>query len=58
VADDVLISVRDRRDRELIVLARIWTDKILRDHPEMAGYLGSPGIVVGEITGTFVRVGV
>jgi hypothetical protein len=42
VADDVLISVRDRRDREVILLARIWTNKILRDHPEMAGSIWKP----------------
>jgi hypothetical protein len=46
VADDVLIRVRDRRDREVILLARIWTDKILRDHPEMAGYLEAVMAVV------------
>jgi hypothetical protein len=41
VADDpeVIASTEDPHGREVVVLARIWTAKVLRDHPEMAPYL-------------------
>jgi hypothetical protein len=39
VDDEVLVSIRDREGREVVLLARIWTGKILRDHLEMAGHL-------------------
>ena len=39
MADEALANVRDRHQREVVLLARIWASKILRDHPEMAGSL-------------------
>jgi hypothetical protein len=33
-----LARVRDPDDREVVLLARIWREKILRDRPELAGH--------------------
>ncbi len=32
-------SVTDPDGREVVLLARIWEDKISRDHPELVGHL-------------------
>ena len=37
--DSVLAQTKDPDGRVVVVLARIWEDKILRDHPELEGAL-------------------
>src|SRR3954471_773200 len=41
VADspDVIAATTDRDGRAVVLLGRIWTRKILRDHPEMTAHL-------------------
>ena len=41
MADDdaTLAVVRDLDDREIVLLTRIWEQKITRDHPELVGHL-------------------
>jgi len=39
VDESVLASVTDQSGREVVLLTRIWQDKIARDHPELAQYL-------------------
>jgi hypothetical protein len=41
MADDeaILATVADRDGRQVVLLARIWEEKITRDHPELVGYL-------------------
>jgi hypothetical protein len=41
MADDegTLAAVADRDGREVVLLARIWEQKITLDHPELAGHL-------------------
>jgi hypothetical protein len=34
-----LAEVRDPEGRVVVLLARIWNDKILRDHPELRAHL-------------------
>jgi hypothetical protein len=35
--DHALMSVADPEGREIVLLARIWNEKIALDHPELAG---------------------
>jgi hypothetical protein len=37
--DAVVASVVDSSGREVVLLSRVWNEKIVRDHPEMAGHL-------------------
>jgi hypothetical protein len=37
--DAILATVMDRDGRAVVLLARIWEEKIARDHPELAGHL-------------------
>ena len=37
--DSVLVVVTDVDGREVVLLARIWEQKITRDHPELTGHL-------------------
>jgi hypothetical protein len=37
--EGVVGRVRDRDGREVVLLARIWEEKISRDHPELGGHL-------------------
>jgi hypothetical protein len=37
--EPAIARVADRLGREVVLLDRIWQNKILRDHPEMAGHL-------------------
>lgn len=37
--DRLLGAVSDRDGRAVVLLARIWADKILRDHPELGDHL-------------------
>lgn len=37
--DEVVASVVDASGREVVLLARVWNEKIVRDHPEMVGHL-------------------
>jgi hypothetical protein len=37
--DAVVASVVDASGREVVLLARVWNEKIVRDHPEMTGHL-------------------
>jgi hypothetical protein len=41
MADDdaTLAVVRDLDDREIVLLTRVWEQKITRDHPELVGHL-------------------
>jgi len=39
--DSILVVVSDIDGREVVLLARIWEQKITRDHPELAGHLGA-----------------
>jgi len=40
MADDaILATVIDRDGRDVVLLARIWEEKITRDHPELTGHL-------------------
>jgi len=39
VDESGLASVTDQSGREVVLLTRIWQDKIARDHPELAQYL-------------------
>ena len=34
-----LAEIRDPDDRVVVLLARIWHEKLTRDHPELHGYL-------------------
>lgn len=38
-SDSVLAQTTDPDGRVVVVLARVWEDKILRDHPELDGAL-------------------
>jgi hypothetical protein len=46
--DPAVGSVRDSDGREIVLLARIWDDKISRDHPELAGHLEAVLEAVGR----------
>jgi hypothetical protein len=37
--EPVLVSVRDPDGREVVLLARIWNEKIALDHPELAHHI-------------------
>jgi len=39
--DSVMVMVTDIDGREVALLARIWEQKITRDHPELAGHLAA-----------------
>jgi len=39
--DSVLVMVTDIDGREVVLLTRIWEQKITRDHPELAGHLAA-----------------
>ena len=40
MADDAIVATLiDRDGREVVLLSRIWEEKITRDHPELAGHL-------------------
>lgn len=39
-APEIIAAMEDPEGRQVVVLARIWTAKVLRDHPEMAPHLG------------------
>ena len=38
-AREIIASTVDPQGHRVVVLARIWTEKVLRDHPEMAPHL-------------------
>jgi hypothetical protein len=46
--DEVLARVRDPLGREVILLARIWHDKILRGHNELTGHFDGVLAAVGD----------
>lgn len=37
--DEVVGSVVDASGREVVLLARVWNEKVVRNHPEMVGHL-------------------
>jgi hypothetical protein len=37
--DEAIASVTEPAGREVVLLKRIWEDKITRDHPELVGHL-------------------
>jgi hypothetical protein len=37
--DSILATVTDLDGRDVVLLGRIWEQKITRDHPELAGHL-------------------
>ncbi|MCP9491263.1 MAG: hypothetical protein MSC31_15510 [Solirubrobacteraceae bacterium MAG38_C4-C5] len=45
--DRLLGAVSDPDDRAVVLLARIWEDKIVRDHPELGDQLQQ---VLGTVT--------
>jgi hypothetical protein len=45
---EIVAATIDPGGREVVFLARIWTDKILRDHPELATYLDAAVATVHE----------
>jgi hypothetical protein len=46
--DSVLVEVKDVDGREVVLLARIWEQKIIRDHPELVGHLDAVVETVAE----------
>lgn len=46
--DPAVGSVRDPDGRDVILLVRIWEDKISRDHPELAGHVDAVLEAVGR----------
>jgi hypothetical protein len=38
-ADDLLAELSDPDGRSMVLLARIWEDKVTRDHPELRAHL-------------------
>jgi hypothetical protein len=38
-ADELLAELRDPDGRSIVLLARIWEDKITKDHPELRAHL-------------------
>jgi hypothetical protein len=38
-ADELLAELRDPDGRSVVLLARIWEDKITKDHPELPAHL-------------------
>jgi hypothetical protein len=40
-SDRYIAKLRDPAGREVVLLARVWEDKIPRDHPELASHLAA-----------------
>jgi hypothetical protein len=48
--DEILAEATDRRGRRVVLLKRIWHEKVLVDHAEMAKFLGEVLIAVSRPT--------
>ena len=49
--EEAIASVTEPLGREVVLLKRIWDDKITRDHPELAGHLDAVlSAVIAPIT--------